>query len=101
MSPRAGTPAWPAGARPPAAALCALALLAALARAGNAPGAQLAITLQGANGRALAGAVITARPLEDPARKATPVHALMDQVDRAVVPDLLVIPARSPVPLPD
>src|SRR5258708_23543411 len=101
MSPRAGTPAWPAGARPPAATLCVLALLAARARAGNAPGAQLAITLQGADGRALAGAVITARPLEEPARRATPVHALMDQVDRAFVPDLLVIPVGSTVAFPN
>ncbi len=101
MRPPARTPAWPARARPPAATLCVLALLAALARAGNAPGAQLAITLQGADGRALAGAVITARPLEEPARRATPVHALMDQVDRAFVPDLLVIPVGSTVAFPN
>jgi plastocyanin len=76
-------------------------LLAALLRAGNAPGAQLALTVQGADGRALAGAVITARPLEEPTRKATPVHALMDQVDRAFVPDLLVIPVGSTVAFPN
>src|SRR2546427_10425343 len=64
------------GARQWAAAL----LLAALTRVGPAPAATLVITVQSPNGHALAGAVVTARPLDAPGKRPAPVHAVMDQV---------------------
>jgi plastocyanin len=84
--------------RPLAAA--ALTLLAGLAAA-VASGATLAIHVQTADGHVLAGAVVTARPLDAPARKAAPLRAVMDQVNRAFAPDLLVIPLGSTVEFPN
>jgi plastocyanin len=96
--------------RPPARARClrparplaaaALTLLAGLAAAA-ASGATLAIHVQTADGHVLAGAVVTARPLDGPARKAPPVRGVMDQVNRAFAPDLLVIPVGSTVEFPN
>jgi plastocyanin len=88
-------------ARIQARGACALVWLAGLAAAGNARGATLLVTVQESDGRSLAGAVITARPLEGQAHKVAPVNAIMDQVNRAFVPDLLVIPAGSTVAFPN
>ena len=85
------------GARQWAAAL----LLAALTRVGPAPAATLVITVQSPDGHALAGAVVTARPLGAPGKRPAPVHAVMDQVDRAFAPDLLVVPVGSTVAFPN
>jgi plastocyanin len=79
----------------------ALILLAALGTAGPAVGATLIVNVQTPEGHALPGAVITVRPLDGPPRKAAPVHAVMDQVDRAFEPDLLVIPVGSTVGFPN
>src|SRR6266702_141557 len=85
------------GARQSAAAL----LLAPLTRVGPAPAATLVISVQSPDGHALAGAVVTARPLGAPGKRPAPVHAVMDQVDRAFAPDLLVIPVGSTVEFPN
>jgi plastocyanin len=45
--------------------------------------------------------VINVRPLDAPARRAAPVRAVMDQVNRAFEPDLLVIPVGSTVEFPN
>ncbi|HEY0767129.1 MAG TPA: methylamine utilization protein [Steroidobacteraceae bacterium] len=79
----------------------ALALLGALGAAGSAAGATLLITVQTPDGHALPGAVVTARPLEGQARRVAPVHAVMDQVDRAFAPDVLVVPVGSTVEFPN
>jgi plastocyanin len=63
--------------------------------------ATLLIHVQASDGNALAGAVITARPLDGPARHSAPVHAVMDQLERAFVPDLLVVPVGSTVSFPN
>ncbi|HEV2285701.1 MAG TPA: methylamine utilization protein [Steroidobacteraceae bacterium] len=76
------------------------ALLGALA-CGNARGATLVVTVQSADGKPLAGAVITARPLEGTARRPEPIKAVMDQVNRAFEPDLMVIPVGSTVTFPN
>jgi plastocyanin len=78
-----------------------LALLALLATARAAPAATLVVSVQSPDGHALPGAVVTVRPLEGPARHATPVHAVMDQVNRSFAPDLLVIPVGSTVTFPN
>ena len=88
-----------AGARRFAAVL--LAVAGALATPLAACAAVLVISVQTPDGHALAGAIVTVRPLEGPPRHATPVHAVMDQVNRAFVPDLLVIPVGSTVEFPN
>jgi plastocyanin len=65
------------------------------------PAATVVINVQTPDGRALAGAVVTAQPLDAPARRAAPVHAIMDQLNRAFAPDLLVIPVGSTVAFPN
>jgi plastocyanin len=89
--------------RHPARARCIrlARLLVGLALAGPAAAATLVIHVQAPDGHPLPGAVVTARPLEGPPRHAAPVRGVMDQVDRAFVPDLLVIPVGSTVEFPN
>jgi plastocyanin len=61
----------------------------------------LAVTVRLANDKPLPGAVITARPLDAAARPAAPLKAIMDQVDLAFAPDVLVIPVGSTVEFPN
>ena len=79
----------------------ALALLAALGRAGPGLAATLVIHVQTPDGHALSGAVVTARPLDGQAKRPAPVHAVMDQVNRTFAPDLLVVPVGSTVAFPN
>lgn len=79
-----------------ALALCVLLNLGAAAR-----GATLVIHVLTADGHPLAGAVVTVHPLDGPARHAPPQHAVMDQVNRAFEPDLLVIPLGSTIEFPN
>jgi len=78
----------------------ALALCAALA-VGTCAAATLVINVRSADGRPLGGAVITVRPLDGPPRKVAPLRAVMDQINRAFAPDLLVIPVGSTVEFPN
>jgi plastocyanin len=97
--------------RPPARVHCTAAafraVTAALALAVMLTGAlpicagTLAIGLRTSDGRPLAGAIVTVRALDAPTRRAAPVHAIVDQVQRAFVPDLLVIPVGSTVEFPN
>jgi plastocyanin len=76
-------------------------LAATLGGACAAQAATLLVTVLTPDGRVLPGAVVTARPLDAPAHKVAPLHAVMDQVDRAFAPDLLVIPVGSSVAFPN
>jgi plastocyanin len=87
-------------ARVPARLLAALAIAGLLAWA-DVPAATLVINVQSADGRPLSGAVVTVRPLDGQARHPAPVRAVMDQVNRAFEPDLLVIPVGSTVEFPN
>jgi plastocyanin len=84
-----------------AAALTGLAALLGVLACAGAPAATLVITVQTPDGHAVPGAVVTARPLDGPARKPAPLHAVMDQINRAFAPDLLVIPVGSTVTFPN
>lgn len=64
-------------------------------------GATLAVTVLLPDGRPLAGAIVTAQPTAGPANPVPPVQAVMDQINRAFEPDLLVIPVRSTVAFPN
>src|SRR5215470_1230439 len=66
-----------------------------------APAANLVIHVQSPDGSPLAGVVVTARALDAPTRHAAPLHAVMDQVNRAFQPDLLVVPLGSTVEFPN
>lgn len=77
------------------------ALLAALCLCHTAAAATLVIHVQAADGQALGGAVVTVHPLDAAARRAAPVRAVMDQVNRAFEPDLLVIPVGSTIEFPN
>jgi plastocyanin len=83
------------------AAAGALSLLAALGAAGSSQAATLVINVQTPDGHVLPGAVVTVRPLDGAPRKPAPVHAIIDQVNRAFEPDLLVIPVGSTVEFPN
>jgi plastocyanin len=77
------------------------ALLCACAGLGTARAATLVITVLTADRRPLPGAVVTAHPLDGSSHKREPVKAVMDQLNRAFVPDLLVIPVGSTVTFPN
>jgi plastocyanin len=84
-----------------AATLAWLVGLECLAHVNGAEAAPLTVTVLLPDGRPLSGVVVTARPATGPARPAPPVEAIMDQVDRAFVPDLLVVPLGSAVGFPN
>ena len=63
--------------------------------------ADFTVTARQRDARPLAGAVITLEPESASAPTAAPVAAIMDQVDLAFVPDVLVIPVHSTVQFPN
>jgi plastocyanin len=67
----------------------------------NALGAEISVTVRSAAGMPLAGAVVMAQALYAGRHPNTPVHAIMDQIKLAFVPDLLVIPVGSTVQFPN
>jgi plastocyanin len=75
--------------------------LAALLVAGSAVAATLSVTVRAADGKALPGAVVTVHALDGATRPASPIRAVMDQVDLAFAPDVLVIPVGSTVAFPN
>lgn len=98
MRPRAR----PHDSRTPFRALAGLAaLLCTLAAHGSLHAATLVITVQTTDGHPLQGAVVTAYPLDGTPRKPAPLKAVMDQVNRAFAPDLLVVPVGSTVTFPN
>jgi len=53
------------------------------------------------DGHPLKGVIVTARPASGPVHPAPPLQAIMDQVNRAFEPDLLVVPVDSTVAFPN
>jgi plastocyanin len=76
-------------------------LLCCLFQAANALPATLIVAVQTTDGRPLAGAVLTVHASAGGDPPAAAVSAIMDQVNRAFVPDLLVIPTGSTVAFPN
>ena len=68
---------------------------------GSVPSASVTITVHSADGRPVPGAVITVRSLAADARPSAPIKAVMDQINRAFDPDLLIIPVGSSVDFPN
>jgi plastocyanin len=79
----------------------ALLLFASLLHVAGAFATTLVVAVQTADGRPLAGAVLTVHVLNGIGHPAAPVNAVMDQVNRAFVPDVLVIPPGSSVEFPN
>jgi plastocyanin len=79
----------------------ALALSGCFLKAAGALAATLVVAVQTADGRPLPGAVLTVHSLAGTDRPGVPVNAVMDQVNRAFMPDLLVIPTGSTVEFPN
>src|SRR5215831_18458740 len=94
-------PARPCRNRSAAGGAVTLLWLLGLLAASALPAATLVVNVQTSDGHALPGAVVTVRSLDAPGRHAAPVHAVMDQVNRAFAPDLLVIPVGSTVEFPN
>ena len=63
--------------------------------------ATVVLSVHTLDGRALEGAVITVHATNGLARPAAPVRAIMDQVNRTFVPDVLVVPVGSTVEFPN
>jgi plastocyanin len=63
--------------------------------------ADLQVRVTQANGKPLPGAVVTVHALGAAPPPAAPVQAVMDQLDLAFVPDVLVIPVGSTVSFPN
>jgi plastocyanin len=78
------------------AALIVLAWAAAV----PASSGSLAVTIQKRDGKPLPGAVVNIEP-EGVQSSAPAIHAIMDQVNLAFVPDVLVIPVHSTVQFPN
>jgi plastocyanin len=63
--------------------------------------ATLSVSVELPDGKPLPGVVVQVHALEGGARPSPPTHAIMDQVDLAFTPDLLVIPVGSTVAFPN
>jgi plastocyanin len=78
-----------------------LTLSGGFLKAAGALAATLVVAVQTSDGRALAGAVVTVRGSTGNDHPAAPVTGVMDQVNRAFVPDLLVVPTGSSIEFPN
>lgn len=78
-----------------------LAIAAGFLKTTSLLAATLVVAVQTSDGRPLPDAVVTLRAREGGDHPAAPVSAIMDQVNRAFVPDLLVVPVGSTVEFPN
>jgi plastocyanin len=76
-------------------------LLLAISLCSAASATDLAVRITQQDGKPLRGAVVTVHAVESGAPAAAAVQAVMDQVDLAFAPDLLVIPVGSTVSFPN
>jgi plastocyanin len=82
-------------------ALALVALSGFLLRAVCAPAATLGVSVRLPDGRPLADAVVTVQSTGRKLAPAAPIHAVMDQLHRMFVPEVLVIPVGSTVSFPN
>jgi plastocyanin len=78
-----------------------LLFVTAFALASVASAATLSVTVLTANGKAMAGAIVTAQSLEPASRPAPVVRAAVSQTNLAFVPDLLIVPVGSSIDFPN
>lgn len=89
----------PVGASPAAIALTAL--LCVLLHTAPVTAASLAIAVQLPDGRPFVDAVVTVEAVGKTLSPPAPIHALMDQMNRMFVPEVIVIPVGSTVAFPN
>jgi plastocyanin len=77
------------------------ALLIGLLVVAAAPAAPLIVAVQTSDGHPLPGAVLTVHAVGGGGHAGVPVRGVMDQVNRAFEPDVLVIPVGSTVEFPN
>jgi len=77
------------------------ALVGFLLHAACAPAATLGISVRLPDARPLGDAVVTVQSMGRKSAPAAPVHAVMDQMHRMFVPEVLVIPVGSRVSFPN
>jgi plastocyanin len=87
--------------RAPTGAALGLAWMVCSLSAVPAAAAGLVLSIQQSNGKSLPGAVITLEPIDGQEHRIAPVHAVMDQIDRAFAPDMLIVPVGSTVAFPN
>ncbi|HEY1283576.1 MAG TPA: hypothetical protein VGE96_03780 [Steroidobacteraceae bacterium] len=75
--------------------------MALLCDSGNVPAASLVVTVESRDGKPLAGAVLTADPQGQRVPAPAPVSTIVDQVDLAFVPDVIVVPTGSAISFPN
>jgi plastocyanin len=81
--------------------LTLVALLGAMFAITGAEAASLSVAVKLPDGRPLADAVVTVQSMEKKSPSAAPVHAVMDQMHRMFVPEVLVVPVGSSVSFPN
>lgn len=81
--------------------LALVTLLGALAGTTCARAAGVSVAVKLSDGRPLAGAVVTMQSTGKKLGPATPIRAVMDQMHRMFVPEVLVIPVGSSVSFPN
>jgi plastocyanin len=81
--------------------IAAAALLGVLLRAVPAAAASLAISVQLPDGHPLVDAVVTVQPVGKKLPPPTPIHAVMDQMNRMFMPEVVVVPVGSTVSFPN
>lgn len=81
--------------------IAAAVLLCALLHTASAAAASIAITVQLPDGTPLADAAVTVQPVGRKLPPPAPVHAVMDQMNRMFMPEVIVIPVGSTVSFPN
>jgi plastocyanin len=76
-------------------------LLCCLLQAGSALGATIVVAVQTSTGRPVEGAVLTLHTLTGNDHPSVPLNIAVDQVNRAFVPDVVVVPVGSTVEFPN
>ena len=84
-----------------AAAIAVAVLLCVLLYAVPAPAATLAIAVRLPDGQPLPDAVVTVQPVGKKSSPPAPVRAVMDQMNRMFMPEVLVVPVGSTVSFPN
>jgi hypothetical protein len=82
-------------------AIALAVLLCVLFRAVSAAAASLAITVQLPGGHPLMDAVVTVLPVGKKLPPPTPIHSVMDQMNRMFMPEVMVVPVGSSVSFPN
>lgn len=77
--------------------VAALAISTGLCQPGNALATTLVVAVHTSDGRSLPGAVVSIRTRGGGDHPGAPVHAVMDQLNKTFVPQLLVLPPGSSV----